>query len=303
MNKPDFIQSTALRYFLEVVQRGSITNAAKHLHVTASAVSRQILALEELLEAPLFDRLPRGMRPNPTGDLLAAHARRASLDAAAVISAIDSAQGMHQGHIRIACTSGFAIDFLPATMAEFRLISPGITFALQVEKPATISQRLLNGDVDIGLTYSRTAQKDIYVNYAQEGSVVVVMRPDHKLAKRKSLTLKQMHGHEIALPGPDNTVRQLFDIACSNRQLAFEPVLQCNEFETLLNFVQYGGGLTIAGTTSVIHRQLREPLHYVRLNEPEASARSVQIQTLTGRVLSKPMQAFILSLKSRLQKE
>lgn len=303
MNKTDFLQSTALRYFLEVVQRGSITHAAKHLHVTVSAVSRQVLALEELLEAPLFDRLPRGMRPNPAGNLLAVYARRVSLDAEEVVSAIDAAHGMQCGHIRIACTSGFAIDFLPAAIAEFRLINPGITFALQVEKPADITQRLLNGDVDIGLTYSRTAQKGVHINYAQAGSVVVVMRSDHELAERKSLTLQQMHGRQIALPGPENTVRQLFDIACSNRQLVFEPVLECNEFETLLNFVQYGGGLTIAGATSVIHRQGRDPLHYVRLNEPGASARSVQIQTLAGRVLSKPMLALIQSLKSRLQKE
>src|SRR5690606_20481895 len=110
--------------FLEVVRRGSITHAAKHLHVTVSAVSRQILTLEETLGTSLFDRLPRGMRPSLAGNLLASYARRVFLDAEEVISAIDAARGIHCGHIRIACTSGFAIDLLPATIAEFRSANP-----------------------------------------------------------------------------------------------------------------------------------------------------------------------------------
>eukprot|EP01041_Mallomonas_annulata_P029616 gene29616-51640_t len=58
------LQDTALRYFLEVVRSGSVSEAATRLNVSPSAVSRQVAALEDLLGVPLFDRRPRGMAPS-----------------------------------------------------------------------------------------------------------------------------------------------------------------------------------------------------------------------------------------------
>lgn len=60
-----------------------------------------------------------------------------------------------------------------------------------------------------------------------------------------------MHGYPIALPEPDNTVRQLFNIGCSERRLVFQPVLTSNQYETLTSFVLHGGGLSISGELTV----------------------------------------------------
>ena len=57
------LQDTALRYFLEVVRTGSVSEAATRLSVSPSAVSRQVATLEDLLGVPLFERRPRGMAP------------------------------------------------------------------------------------------------------------------------------------------------------------------------------------------------------------------------------------------------
>ena len=55
------LQDTALRYFLEVVRTGSVSEAATWLSVSPSAVSRQVATLEDLLGVPLFERRLRGM--------------------------------------------------------------------------------------------------------------------------------------------------------------------------------------------------------------------------------------------------
>lgn len=301
MNKTQFLQCTALRYFLQVVEEGSVTKAALRLNVTVSAVSRQISELEETLGSALFDRLPRGMRPNPAGIILASYARRARLDTEEIISSIDALHGLHKGHIRLACTNGFAINLIPLALADFYKEHSGVTFSLQVVHPADISKLLENGEADIGLTYSRTTEKGIYIHHSQPAKVVVVMRADHDLAKRKSISLAQLKNHPIALPGTDNTVRQLFDIACSNRQIEVRPILESNQFETLFRFVQYAGVLTIAGTASIINRQLNDALHFINLQEPEVNDRRIQIQTLNGRMLSAPLKVFITVLKKQLE--
>ena len=251
------LQDTALRYFLEVVRTGSVSEAATRLSVSPSAVSRQVATLEDLLGVPLFERRPRGMAPSPAGELLAAHALRNALEADRVVADIEALQGLRRGLIRVCCSAGFAIEFLPKAMAQFREQHPGMQFHLRVAAPAAVTQAVLNTEADIGLTYSRTAERDIEVQHRQVSPVIAIMRPDHPLARHASVTLAQMHPYPVALPERDNTVRQLFDIGCSQRQLVFDPVLVSNHFETLTHFVLHAGGMSISGEVTVRERVRR----------------------------------------------
>lgn len=294
------LQETALRYFLEVVRSGSVSEAATRLNVSPSAVSRQVAALEDLLGVPLFDRRPRGMAPSPAGELLAAHARRGALEADRVVSDIQALQGVHTGLIRLSSSAGFAIEFLPRVMAQFRVRYPGMQFRLSVASPAAVTVAVLNGDADVGLTYSRSAERDITVQHREASPVIAIMRPDHPLARFPSVTLAQMHAHPIALPERDNTVRQLFDIGCSQRGLVFEPALVCNHFETLTHFVLHGGGLSISGEVTVRDRVARGELHAAQIRERGMSARLTEIQTLSGRTLPSGVRLFLDYLRSAL---
>ncbi|MBL0932855.1 MAG: LysR family transcriptional regulator, partial [Alphaproteobacteria bacterium] len=65
-----------LRYLDEIVRSGSIRKASARLNVASSAINRQLLALEAELGAPLFERLPRGLRLTAAGEMLIAHVRQ-----------------------------------------------------------------------------------------------------------------------------------------------------------------------------------------------------------------------------------
>ena len=294
------LQETSLRYFLEVVRCGSLTEAALRLSVSASALSRQIAMLEDLLGVPLFDRRPRGMVPSAAGELLAAHALRGALEADRVVSDIQGLQGLRRGLVRIASSAGFAIEFLPRVIAAFRERYPGIQFHLRVDKPMEVTVAVLRGDADIGLTYSRAAEQGIRIEHRQQAPVLAIMRPDHALAGHGSVTLAQMRGYPIALPPADNTVRQLFDIGCSERGIVFEPVLVSNHFETLTHFVLCGGGLSISGEITVRDRVRRGELHAAEIRERGMRGRSIELQTLAGRTLPEVVRTFLAYLREQL---
>jgi DNA-binding transcriptional LysR family regulator len=300
MSQSSHLQDTALRYFLEVVRSGSISEAALRLNVTASAISRQIAGLEAVLETPLFERRPRGMVPSAAGEVLAAHARRAALEADRVVADIHALQGLRRGKVRVASAAGFAIDFLPLAIIAFRRHFPGIHFQLQVGKPAEVTASVLRGDADIGITYSRTAEEGIRVEHRQAAPVLAIMRPDHPLARFRSVTLAQLKAYPIALPDTTNTVRQLFDIACSNRQIAFDPVLVCNHFETLMTFVARDGGVSISGEVTIRHRVRRGELHGAAIRERGMGDRALEVQTLTGRILPESVKTFLAHLVQTL---
>jgi DNA-binding transcriptional LysR family regulator len=98
---------------------------------------------------------------SPAGEPLAAHALRNALEADRVVADIEALKGLRRGLIRVCCSAGFAIEFLPKAMAQFRGQHPGMQFHLRVAAPAAVTQAVLNIEAGIGLTYSRTAERDI----------------------------------------------------------------------------------------------------------------------------------------------
>ena len=185
------------------------------------------------------------------GEILAVHARRSRMDAEHALEGIQALQGLRSGLVRVAATEGFSGDFLPRLMQQFRLLHPHIQFQLAVLPPAEVPQQVRQADADMGLTFSRQPERDIRVEYRQPAPLLAVMRPDHPLARHKSVTLRAMCAHPLALPMPSTTVRQMIDIACSRQQLPLEPVLTTSNWSTLIGFVGHGGGLTVSGEVSI----------------------------------------------------
>lgn len=298
--KAHLLQDTALRYFLEVVRSGSLAEASQRLHVATSAISRQIAGLEDALGMPLFERQHRGMVPTAAGEILAVHARRTRQDAERTMEEIAALQGLRSGRVRIATAEGFAWQFLPSLVTSFLADHPRVRFEVQVHGPAGVTQRLRDGEADIGLTFSRAPERDINVEYRQPAPVLALMRSDHPLAAAGAVTLKRMSAYPLALPSPETTLRQMIDIACSRQQLVLEPVLTSNHQGVLLGFVLQGGGISVTGEVSVRHLMQEKDLVALPIRDRGMELRDIELQTLAGRALPHAVQGFLDHMKQAL---
>src|SRR6201992_1242209 len=121
-----------LRYVDEVARAGSIRKAADQLHVTASAVNRRIMDLEEELGAPLFERRARGVRLTAAGELFVRYIREQTGDVERMKSQIEDLKGLRRGTVRIACSQALALDFLPREVAAFRERFSSVSFEVKV---------------------------------------------------------------------------------------------------------------------------------------------------------------------------
>ncbi|HSV82567.1 MAG TPA: LysR family transcriptional regulator [Ramlibacter sp.] len=298
--KSDHLKETSLRYFLEVARCGSIRLASERLFVAASAVSRQISGLEAALEVQLFERRPRGMVLSAAGEMLATHARRSALEADRVVADILALQGLQRGKVALACTEGFAIDFLPGVIMEFQRKYPGITFGLEVAGPAEVTDMVRNGDADLGVTFNRVAQPDIEVVHRQPAPVLAIVATGHPLAARKHVTLAQLAAQPLALPTAETSLRQLFDIACGRTGVVVEPRVTSNCASALHRCVLCGGMVSIAGEVSVRRYLAEGSMVGIPLREHSLDARNIELQTLLGRTLPKVVRTFLDFLKARL---
>ncbi|NDY92513.1 LysR family transcriptional regulator [Ideonella livida] len=297
------LQETALRHFLEVAQTGSVTAAAERLHVAPSAVSRSIARLEEALDTLLFERRARGMHLNSAGELLAVHARRAWQDIERVVAEIGSLRGLRSGNVRLASTEGLAAEFLPQLIAGFQRHYPGIRFMLEVCQQADIPRLLRHGDMDIGLTFGTSSERDIQVERRHAAPILAVVSPDHPLANRRQLALAQLAGHALALPPPSSTLRQLFDISCTRQGLSHDAALLCNRLDPAIAFAAAGGGVALCGELAIRSRLQSGAVVGIALRDREMNERHFEVQTLAGRTLPSACRAFLNHLNDLLQQE
>lgn len=297
------LQDTTLRYFLEVAQSGSLTEASARLHVAASALSRQIAGLEAQLGTPLFERHPRGMVLTAAGEILAVHARRTVLDAERALGEIGALQGLRAGQVRLATSDAFANELVPRLCVEFQRTHTGIQFSVIALPTAQVPDAVRSGTADIGLCFSRAPHKDIDVAYRQSAPVLALLPPGHPLASAGSVTLTQMAEYPLALPPPETTVRQMIDIVCSRQGLQLDAVLISNHAKTVVNFVRLGGGLSVASEIAVRHLVAEGAIVALPISDPGMDLRDIEIQTLAGRSLPVAAQAFLELLKERLPQQ
>ena len=302
MRPSTYLQETALRYFLEVVQCGSVSLASQRLHVAMSAISRQIASLEAQLETPLFERHARGMVPTAAGEILAHHARRISLEAEQAVEDIHALQNLRSGAVRIATSDAFANELLPQVCAQFQRDYPGVRFQVLVCPTAQVAGKVLATDAEVGLCFSLAPAKGIRVVHRQSAPVVAVLPPQHPLARKARLSLAELTRYPLALPPAETAVRQVVDMACARQELALDPVLVSSHAQTLLKFVQHSGGVSVSSEVSVRHLLASGELVAKPLADAGMDLRDIEVQTLEGRQLPAAADAFLQLLVQQLSK-
>lgn len=295
------LQETSLRYFAEVARTGSIQAASLRLHVAGSAISRQIANLEQALDVSLFDRRRHGMVPTAAGELLMVHARRTALDSERVLHEIERLKGSRRGLIRLCSVEGFAIDFLPRAVARFQRDNPDVMIDLQMALPAEVTRRVVEGDADIGMSFSRVAERGIEVVHRQSAPVMALMRSKHPLAGSRRVSLTRLQEYPMALPSSDTTLRQLIDLAIGAKKLDIAPALTSNSSQALCAFVMEGNGVTFSAEVSARPFVGKGQALLIPLSDRIMAERHLEIQTMAGRTLPDFMDKLIAGMKAMLR--
>lgn len=282
--------STPMRYFLAVADAGTVSRAAQHLHVAGSAISRQVSALESALGVALFERRQRGMALTPAGERLAGHLRAVVSDGA---QALEQVRGLHAAagrQVRIACTEGFAAGFLPAVLARLRQAHPQSQVQVAVLGPEAVVEQVLRREADLGLAYRVTTPAGCTVHHDSAVPMVALMQPAHPLARRRTVTVRDVTAFPLLLNARGTTARLLFELACSERGLAFEAAVTGSSLAVLLPLVGEREVL-MTGDLTAAHLVAQGTLAAVPFAPGELPARRVQLLSLEGRTLPPLAQA------------
>src|SRR5215217_8409857 len=186
-----------LTYVDAVARSGSIRKAADQLNVTASAVNRRVMDLEEELGAPLFERRARSVRLTAAGELFVRYIREQAGDVERMRSQIEDLKGLRRGTVRIACSQALALDFLPREIAAYRARFPLVAFEVKVFDHERAMGALAAYDVDLVLVFRPPFLANFQPLMSLRQRLVAVMPADHPLAARRKIRLGDCVGYPV----------------------------------------------------------------------------------------------------------
>jgi DNA-binding transcriptional LysR family regulator len=205
------MEFTSLRYFFETAKTGSIRQAAEHIHVAPSAISRQIAKLEHELGAPLFERRSSGVKLTPAGELLASQLQSTVRDLMRVRGQIDDLKGLRRGDVAIYCIEGLIDTVLPGIIAGFNRRYPEIRFQVIVSSTDRIIEAVVADDADIGIALNAPRRPDVSICGGWEEPIHAIVASAHSLSGRKSISIEELAHYPAVLPDRTFGVRRLID--------------------------------------------------------------------------------------------
>lgn len=239
------MELTSLRYFFETAKTGSIRQAAEHIHVAPSAVSRQIAKLEHELGTDLFERRSSGVKLTPAGELLAQQLQSTVRDLLRVRGQIDELKGLRRGEITIYCIEGLIESFLPRVMAHFNHRYPEIEFSIAVGSTDRIVDALVCDDADIGIALNAPARAELTICGGWEEPLMVFVAPGHPLSSHNAITLKELSGYPAALPDRSFGVRRLIDRIWHSARIEPKVLVTTNSILTTTCIARQGIAYTL----------------------------------------------------------
>jgi DNA-binding transcriptional LysR family regulator len=202
-------------YFDAIRRAGSVREAARRLNIASSAVNRQLLKLEAELGTPLFERLSSGLKLTHAGTVFARHVMGVLQDAERFRSELDSMKGMSTGHVELAAVEALSADLLPMVLLQIRERYPRITTSITTMGSAAITKALAVGDADLGVAFSLDKSAELTQLSNTSFKLGAVMKPDHPLAQRETLTVSTCMAHPLIIPKADLSIRQTLLRSCT----------------------------------------------------------------------------------------
>jgi DNA-binding transcriptional LysR family regulator len=282
------ILDPALRYFLEVVNCGSIRLAAHRLQIAPSAISRQIQLLEHRFGATLLVRSRTGIEVTEEGTLVADYVSSAKRELARLKSSIDDLSGLRRGRVVLATVEVTLGRVLPECISAFRDKFPGIDLEVRVLGAHQVAEALLMGEADIGIALDPIGRDGLLLRMRWPQPLQVVMQPSHELARQVgSPQLRDVLAWPHILPDLSFGTRSLIDRAAANVGHVTRPFLETNSLNVAKMVATATNAVAILPPEAHFRERAAGALVARDIDDALLAKATIDVMTLRARPLSK----------------
>jgi len=228
-----------------VAQTGSFTSAGQQLHLSQSAVSRQILLLEEELNEQLFLRLGRKIRITPAGTTLLGLSERMFEDLERTRASILDSQQRVSGTVRLVGGMTVCLYVFPPLLKAFRKDHPQVEVKLTPGASPRLIRQLRTGAADLGLLTLPVDDPHLVSVPVMREELLLITAPNHPLSKRKGITPADLVGQPFVLFEAGSNSRKAIEGFFVREGIAPKVVTETENVEIIKALVEVGMGIAI----------------------------------------------------------
>ncbi|HEX4505708.1 MAG TPA: LysR family transcriptional regulator [Alphaproteobacteria bacterium] len=236
-----------LRYFIAVVEAGSLTVAAEQrLHTAQPSLSRQIRDLEYEVGTSLLVRNARGVDVTDAGRAFLDHARLALAQVEAGVAAARRAAHPAKPVFSVGFLTGQEMDWLPEVMRVLRDELPNLEVTIASQYSPDLAQSLLRGKLDVALMRPEPGMPDLDYRVILQEPLMVAMPSDHRLARRDHVALQDLAGEIfIGMSNTAPTLNTVIEDYIERMDVALPPAHRVDNLAMALSLIASTRGVAL----------------------------------------------------------
>jgi DNA-binding transcriptional LysR family regulator len=238
-----------LEHFVAVAEEQSFTKAARRAHIVQPGLSMSIRTLERELGGELFIRGPKRVTLTAAGKALLPEARRALAAVRGAADAVAETQGLLRGTLTIGTGVSFlpfAYD-LPTLLRRFSDAYPKVRIEVKQATPAQLFAEVRAGALDLGFipTDGGPVPAGIRAIVVARSPMMFACSRTHRLAKRRSVNIRELASEPFIDAGPDMPTSRLVDAIFATAGIARDTRVVMNDVSFILAFVEQAVGVAV----------------------------------------------------------
>ncbi len=280
--------------FRTVVESGSLTKAARIMHMTQSGVSHALAALENELGLALLIRDRSGIALTSSGEAVLAAVREVLQANERLRQKVAAIQGVETGTVRIGTVTSVSARWLPGTIKEFQQRYPAIEIKLAEGDYDAIEHWIAAGSVDFGFV-SLPATGNFSVIPLKQDKLLCILPGDHPLSRQDKILFAQLEEEPFIMTkyGRHDDVQRML------QEYKVKPCIkyEVTEEQAIMEMVRHGLGISIIPEMTILQKS--PAVRVVELEVPVYRTIGVAMNPLAD--ISPAARKFLDCLQARLQ--
>jgi len=242
-----------LRIFVAVAEREHLTKAASALHLTPSAASSAVRALEDRYGVPLFHRVGRGIETTEAGRIFLGEAKATLAHAQAAELALSELGGLKRGTLNIQASQTIASYWLPPALVRFHDAHPAIDVRLIVGNTQSVARAILDGTANLGFVEGEIDEPALSIRAVAEDRLIAVVAAKHPWADGRRILPNDLTGARWIVREPGSGTRSAFESALRANGIepaALKVAIELPSNEAVLSAVE--SGLFVAAVSELV---------------------------------------------------
>jgi DNA-binding transcriptional LysR family regulator len=231
-----------LQCFSAVARNLSYTRAAEELHLTQPAVSMQIRQLEQQAGLALTEQLGKQVYLTEAGEEVHRYAKLILQQVDEMDDVLDKLKGFAGGRLRIAAISS-ANYFAPKLLGTFHQRFPDVNVSMDVTNQAAVVKQVIDNEVDMAIMGQPPEHAHVEAIAFMDNPLIIVAAPDHNLASRKRIALKELEKEVFLTREPGSGTRGAMQRFFRQQKLILTTGMEMGSLSGIKQGVQAGLGI------------------------------------------------------------